>query len=154
MKKRPSSEPMTKPLADEIQHMVDRETKAWDSQDADLLVSLFHPDMVWPWPKDENAHDPINWVCPMGRYNRDRWKAEWQRLFDTHTLIHNRRTTIKITVTEENDGAFAVVDVDTLWRHRQTGQDFHWNGRACKVYTKTGSEWKLISHSGLLRYDT
>ena len=35
-------------LEDEIQAMVDRETAAWDRQDADALVSLFHPDMVWP----------------------------------------------------------------------------------------------------------
>jgi ketosteroid isomerase-like protein len=32
----------------QIQTMVDRETSAWDRQDADALVSLFHPDMVWP----------------------------------------------------------------------------------------------------------
>ena len=32
----------------EIQAMVDRETTAWDRQDAETLVSLFHPDMVWP----------------------------------------------------------------------------------------------------------
>jgi hypothetical protein len=34
----------------EIQGIVDRETRAWDTQDADLLLSVFHPDMVWPWP--------------------------------------------------------------------------------------------------------
>lgn len=27
--------------------MVDRETAAWDRQDAEALVELFHPDMVW-----------------------------------------------------------------------------------------------------------
>jgi hypothetical protein len=144
---------MTKSVEDEIQEMVDRETKAWDSQNAEALVSIFHPDMVWPWPKDENAHNPVDWVCPMGRYDRERWKAGWRKLFDTHTLIHNRRKTIKITVTEEHDGAFAVVDVDTLWRHRRTNQDFLWIGRACKMYTKIGKEWKLISHFGLLNYD-
>jgi ketosteroid isomerase-like protein len=144
---------MQKSVEDEIQGMVDRETNAWDFMDADALVSIFHPDMIWFWPKDENAHNPVDWVCPMGRFNRDRWKSVWQRLFDTHTLIHNRRTTVKITVTEEHDGACAVVDVDTLWRHSQTGENFHWKGRACKIYTKTGTEWKLISHLGLLKYD-
>ncbi len=89
----------------------------------------------------------------MGRYDRERWKAVWQNLFDTHTLTHNRRETVKITVTDEQDGAFAVVDVDTLWRNRQTGEDFHWKGRACKVYTKIGTGWKLISHFGLLKYN-
>ena len=42
----------------EIQAMVDRETEAWNRQDADALVALFHPDMVWPWPPDARAHDP------------------------------------------------------------------------------------------------
>ena len=139
---------------DQIQEMVDRETKAWDNQDVDTLVSLFHPDMVWPWPKDEHSHNPVDWICPMGRYDRDRWKSEWQTIFKEHTLIHNRRKTIRITVTKEGDGGFAVVDVDTLWRNRQTGKDNHWKGRACKVYAKTGSGWKLISHTGLLEYES
>jgi ketosteroid isomerase-like protein len=144
---------MSKSIEDEIQEMVNRETEAWNKLDADALVSMFHPDMVWPWPEDENAHDPVDWVCPMGRYNRERWKAVWQNLFDTHTLVHNIRNTVKITVSEEQDGSFAVVDVDTLWRHRQSGAEIHWKGRACKVYTKIGAEWKLISHTGLLKYN-
>jgi hypothetical protein len=138
---------------DDIQEMVDRETRAWDSMDAQALVSLFHPDMVWPWPKDANAHDPVNWICPMGRFHPIRWRDAWQTLFDTHRLVHNRRKTVTIVVTEEADGGFAVVDVDTLWRHRETGEDFHWCGRACKVYTRVGSGWKLISHTGLLDYE-
>ncbi|MGO9482215.1 MAG: nuclear transport factor 2 family protein [Candidatus Kryptoniota bacterium] len=143
---------MKKSIEAKIQEMVDRETKAWDSKDAETLVSIFHRDMVWPWPKDEKAHDPADWVCPMGRYNRERWKNIWQELFDTHELIHNRRITVKITVTDEHDGAIAVVDVDTLWRNCKAGEDLHWKGRACKVYTKVGAEWKLISHFGLLTY--
>lgn len=135
----------------EIQGMVDRETAAWDAQDAEALVDLCHPDMVWPWPPDGDAHDPVTWVFPYGRYDRDRWRAEWQSLFDTHTLVRNRRTTAKITVSAEGDGAFAVVDVDTLWRD-ETGRDFHWLGRAGKGYTKVSGEWKLIMHTGLLLY--
>jgi acetyl-CoA carboxylase carboxyltransferase component len=45
----------------------------------------------------------------------------------------------------------AIVDVDTLWRDKN-GNDFHWKGIACKVYTKTNNEWKLITHTGLLDY--
>jgi ketosteroid isomerase-like protein len=41
--------------------------------------------------------------------------------------------------------------VDTLWRDR-AGNDFHWKGRACKVYSKVGSEWKMTMHTGLLAY--
>src|SRR4028119_2309803 len=36
--------------AAEIREIVDRETRAWDTQDAELLLSVFHPDMVWPCP--------------------------------------------------------------------------------------------------------
>lgn len=140
-------------VEEQIRAMVDRETRAWDSQDAEALVSLFHPDMVWPWPPDSQAHDPIHWVFPQGRFNRERWKASWQELFDTHTLMHNRRNIVRITVSEQGDGAFAVVDVDTLWRRRD-GTEFHWFGRACKGYTKIGNEWKLILHTGLLDYAT
>ena len=35
-----------------IKEIVDRETLAWDTQDVELLLTIFHPDMVWPWPKD------------------------------------------------------------------------------------------------------
>ena len=28
-------------------------------------------------------------------------------------------------------GGFAVVDVDTLWRNRNTNEFFHWKGRVC-----------------------
>ncbi len=132
--------------------MVDRETAAWDAQDAEALVSLFHPDMVWPWPPDAVSHDPADWVFPLGRYDRARWKAGWEELFRSHELMHNRRRTIRIVVSEQGDGAFAVVDVDTLWRHRESGRDFHWQGRACKGYTKVGGRWLLIMHTGLLDY--
>ena len=56
----------------EIREIVDRETKAWDSQDVELLVTVFHPDMVWPWPKNPKAHDPMNWNIGFGRYNYNR----------------------------------------------------------------------------------
>ncbi|MCP4724917.1 MAG: hypothetical protein GY863_07770, partial [bacterium] len=67
----------------EIRDIVNRETRAWDTKDAEALVSIFHPDMVWPWPRDENSHDPVDWVFPYGRYNRERWMSNWQELFDT-----------------------------------------------------------------------
>ena len=138
---------------DEIQAMVDRETAAWDRQDAEALVSLFHPDMVWPWPGDARAHDPAAWVFPQGRYNRARWKAGWQDLFATHELVRNVRKTVRIVLSAEGDGAFAVVDVDTLWRKRSDGALFHWMGRACKGYTRVGEQWLLIFHTGLLDYE-
>jgi ketosteroid isomerase-like protein len=134
-----------------IEEIVHRETRAWDTRDLDLLMSLFHPDMVWPWPPDARAHDPMDWVMPWGRYDEARWRAGWADLFATHDLVHNRRAIRRIEVTPQTDGAFAVVDVDTLWRDAE-GRDFHWYGRACKVYTRVGTEWKLIAHTGLLEY--
>ncbi len=142
---------MTSP-EDEIQAMVDRETDAWNHQDAESLVSLFHPDTVWPWPPDADSHDPETWVFPLGRYDRRRWKRVWEDLFRDYELVHNRRRTVRITVSKQADGAFAVVDVDTLWRHRDSGEPFHWKGRACKGYTKVGNQWLLILHTGLLDY--
>jgi ketosteroid isomerase-like protein len=136
----------------EIQELVDRETAAWDRQDAEELVSLFHPDMVWPWPPDARSHDPATWLFPQGRYDRARWKAAWEELFRTHELVHNVRKTARIVVSAEGDGAFAVVDVDTLWRKRSDGSLFPWKGRAGKGYTKVAGQWLLIYHTGLLDY--
>lgn len=139
-------------IENEIRAMVDRETEAWNRQDAETLVSLFHPDMVWPWPPDEHSHDPATWVFPYGRFNRARWLANWQELFRDYELVHNHRRIVSIIVSEQQDGAFAVVDVDTLWKHRQTGRSFHWHGRAGKGYTRVGGQWLLIYHTGLLDY--
>ena len=136
---------------EEIEEIVNRETRAWDTQDVELLLTIFHPDMVWPWPPTPRLHDPMDWVFVQGRYNYERWKKGWQELFSTHTLVHNRREMKKIEISREGDGAFAVVDVDTLWRDR-AGREFHWKGRACKVYSKVGHEWKMTMHTGLLAY--
>jgi ketosteroid isomerase-like protein len=140
-------------IRSEIQAMVDRETDAWNRQDAEALVSLFHPDMVWPWPPDARAHDPETWVFPQGRYDRERWKSGWEELFRTHELVHNNRRTVRIEISAQGDGAFAVVDVDTLWRSRANGQAFHWKGRACKGYTKVDDHWLLVFHTGLLDHE-
>jgi ketosteroid isomerase-like protein len=136
----------------QIEEMVHRETRAWDARDAEALVELFHPDMVWPWPPDSGDHDPATWVFILGRFHRERWKSCWEELFRTHKLIHNRRDILKIEVSKENDAALAVVDIDTLWRDEE-GRDNHWKGRVSKGYTKMANgEWKLIFHTGVLHY--
>ena len=136
-----------------IQALVDQETRAWNTKNPELILDLIHPDMVWPWPPTPRDHDPVRWEFVLGRFDRARWRKCWQDLFDTYDLAHNRRVTVKIEVTAEEDGAFAVVDIDTLWRHRETGADFHWEGRVCKIYTRmrTG-EWKFIFQTGALDY--
>jgi len=138
-------------VEDQIRDIVDRETRAWDERDADALVDLFHPDMVWPWPPDPSVHDPAGWILVQGRYDRERWRRGWQVLFDTHDLISNRREIVSVLVSAEEDGALAVVDVDTLWR-TASGEHFHWRGRAGKIYTLVHGQWKMIFQTGLLEY--
>lgn len=138
-------------VAEEIREIIDRETRAWDTQDMDLLISVFHRDMVWPWPPTDQAHDPQEWVFVLGRYDERRWRGVWQELFDNNELVHNIRATRKIEVSAEGDGAFAVVDVDTLWRDRE-GNDSRWLGRTCKIYTKVAEGWKMIAQTGVLDY--
>jgi ketosteroid isomerase-like protein len=135
----------------EIKEIVDRETKAWDTQDVNLLISIFHPDMVWPWPRTTQSHDPMDWIMALGKFNKERWSKGWQELFDNNRLVHNRREIKKIVISEEKDGAFAVVDIDTLWVDKNGKQD-NWKGRVCKVYSKIGSEWKMTMHTGVLIY--
>lgn len=136
----------------EIEEIVNRETKAWDTQEVDLLMTIFHPDMVWPFPKTSHSHDPMEWYFKLGRYDYERWKNGWQTLFDTHKLVHNKREIKKIEISKEGDGAFAVVDIDSLWIDSE-GNKNHWKGRVCKVYTRmSNNEWKLIMHTGALDY--
>ena len=143
---------MNDPVRAEIEEIVHRETRAWDTRDVELLLSVFHHHMVWPWPPEPTSHDPIEWIMPFGRFDEQRWRENWEELFVTHDLVHNRRTIVRIEISPEENGAFAVVDVDTLWRSHGGGES-HWLGRACKIYTKVGpSTWKMISQVGLLLY--
>jgi ketosteroid isomerase-like protein len=135
-----------------VRAMVDLETSAWDRKDAATLVSLFHPDMVWPWPPSADSHDPITWVMPLGRFNADRWRASWQALFDTHDLVSNHRIIQRVEVTPEGDGGFAVVDIDTLWRRRSDQVEDRWQGRTCKVYARCADGWRMTMQTGVLRY--
>ncbi len=135
----------------EIVEIVNRETKAWDTQNVDLLMTVFHQDMVWPWPKTPQSHDPIDWVLEWGRYNYDRWRKGWLDLFNTHRLVLNKREIRKIVISKEGDGAFAVVDIDTLWIDSKENKN-HWKGRVCKVFSKVENEWKMIMQTGVLEY--
>jgi hypothetical protein len=138
-------------LKTEIQEIVDRETRAWDTQDVALLLSLFHPDMVWPWPPANDAHDPVDWVMVLGKFDRKRWTLFYGQFFEEYRLVHNQRKTIKIEISEQGDAAFAVVDIDTLWVDTR-GCENHWLGRVCKVYVRIEGEWKMTMHTGVLAY--
>jgi len=135
----------------EIEEIVNKETKAWDTQNVDLLISIFHPDMVWPWPKTPHSHNPVDWELVMGKFNKERWYKAWKVLFTNYRLVHNNRKIIKIVISNEKDGAFAVVDIDTLWLDKDNNKN-HWKGRVCKVYAKIGDDWKMTMHTGALEY--
>jgi ketosteroid isomerase-like protein len=138
-------------IESEIEEIVNRETQAWNTQDVDLLMTVFHTDMVWPWPRTPASHDPMDWVMELGRYDYQRWKRGWQELFETHRLVHNHREIKKIVISREGDGAFAVVDIDTLWV-AGGGDESHWKGRVCKVYAKVEDGWKMTMQTGVLDY--
>jgi hypothetical protein len=137
---------------EEITEMVNRETQAWNTKDSELLMTIWHPDMVWPWPDSSTKHDPIDWSLEWGRFDYDRWKSGWQQIFDEFDLIKNDRVIQKIEISREEDGAFAVVDIDTQWQHKETGRVDMWKGRVCKVYSKVEDEWKCIMHTPALDY--
>jgi hypothetical protein len=88
-------------IAKKIQEMVDLETEGWNTKNPDLFLSIIHPDMAWPWPPTADAHDPIGWVFVLGRFDRGRWRKNWQEIFDSHDLIRNQRGTVKIEVSNE-----------------------------------------------------
>ena len=54
-------------------------------------------------------------------------------------------------MTAQNDGAFAIIDVDTLWSTNH-GEELHWFGRVCKTYTLKDMQWKMISQVGPIQY--
>lgn len=148
--------------SDEIQEIIDRESRAYDTADTELMLTIYHPDIVWAWPPNSTAYDPMEWVLRMGRFDYDRWYKLHQQFFDTHTIIHNRRVTKKIVMSEQQDGAFAVVDVDTMFSqnrdmdspwHEEDGSDkIHVQGRACKIYTLMDDGWKLLYQPGTMQY--
>ena len=137
---------------EQIREIVNRETEAWDTQDVELLLSVFHPDMVWPWPAGNKDHDPAKWKMVLGRFNHERWAMFYADFFARFELVQNERKIQEIVVSDQKDGAFAVVDIDTLWRDRKTGEENHWKGRTCKVYSTVGGEWKMTMHTGVLMY--
>ncbi|MEJ7642437.1 MAG: hypothetical protein WKF36_09630 [Candidatus Nitrosocosmicus sp.] len=75
-------------------------------------------------------------------------------MFEFHGLIRNVGAIRKIVISDQGDGAFAVVDANTLWQNLKTKKGFHWKGKACKIYTMvtTDGKWKMISHTSLLEY--
>jgi hypothetical protein len=137
----------------DVREVVDRETRAWDTQDVELLLSVFHPDMVWPWPRSYTSVDPIDWRLVMGRFDAARWRGRYEDLFNRYELVHNLRSIVRVEISAEADGAIAIVDIDTLWRERSTDDETnHWLGRTCKIYALVPDGWKMTTQTGALQY--
>lgn len=139
-------------LDEQIHEIINRETEAWNTKSVQKLLSIFHADAVWVWPKSPNSHNPMDWEIPQGKFCENRWSTIYNKLFENFDLVHNNRKTQKIEVSTEGDGAFAVVDIDTLWRNKESGDEMHWAGRTCKIYTLTSNGWKFIFQTGVLNY--
>ena len=135
-----------------IHEIIDRETRAWNTADVPLLLSVFHPDMVWAWPATYTSLDPADWHLRLGKFNASRWGLFYEDLFRTRTLIRNDRKTVRIELSAQGDGALAVVDIDTLWRENDSANEDHWLGRTCKLYALVSDGWRMTSQVGALRY--
>ncbi|TIM67981.1 MAG: hypothetical protein E5Y52_10060 [Mesorhizobium sp.] len=122
---------MSAEVVEIIQGLVDAETKGWDEKDIEPFLAMIHPDMAWPFAPDADAHDPIDWLFVLGRFDEEVWRKGYNELFAAYDLIHNRRSTAEIVVAPTGD---ALVDIDTLWRNKATGADFQWKGRICKIF--------------------
>jgi len=144
---------MSDSVKEQIQALVDQVTLGFNTKNVDLFLEIIHPDTVWPWPPTYHDHDPVRWKFVLGRFNPERWRQNLQAIFDNYDLVHNHRNTVKIEVSDEKDAALAIVDVDSLWRDKDTKQEIHWKGRVCNIYTKMATEeWKLIFQTGPLDY--
>jgi ketosteroid isomerase-like protein len=144
---------MSDSVKQQIQALVDQVTLGLNTKNADLFLDMIHPDMVWPWPPTSRDHDPVRWDFVLGRFNKEQWRQNFQAIFDHYDLVHNLREMVKIAVSPEEDAALAVVDVDSLWRDKDTKQEIHWKGRVCSIYARmTARDWKLISQTGPLDY--
>ena len=103
-----------------IKEIVDRDTDVWNNKDTEKLLSIFQPDMVWPWPRTFDSHDPVDWIFEVeGLIIKDIKKIS-NEFLKSHILVHNKKITQKIVISDQKDGAFAVVDVDVLWKNIKT----------------------------------
>jgi len=119
---------MSDTMKKEIQALIDGETLGLNTKNPDLFLDMIHSDMVWPWPPTPRDHHPVRWKFVVGRFNKERWRQYFQALFDHYDLVHNHRETIKVEVSLEEDAAFAIMDVDSLWRDKDSKQEIHWEG--------------------------
>jgi hypothetical protein len=122
---------VTQAVEAEIREIVDREPTAWER-------------------KTSTCCSRSSIATSLGRFDAERGRRAYGDLFDAYELVHSRRRIVTLQVSDANDGAFAVVDIGALWRHRVPDEEMRWQGRVCKVYALVGGEWKLTQHTGAL----
>ena len=90
----------------QIQALIEREASGLNTKHADLFLDMIHPDMIWPWPRTSRDDDPVRWRFALGRFNKERWRQNFQAIFDNYDLVRNHRD-IEIEVSVEDDPSFA-----------------------------------------------
>lgn len=139
-------------MMEEIFELVEQEYAALAAGDVGALLAVFHPDMVLVRPRDKDAHNPADWECPDGRFDEARWGKTFGDFFAGHSLIRCEKQVVKTAATPGQDGGFAVVDIDILWRERDTGEEQRWLGRLCKTYVETQRGVQMIAQVGPLDF--
>lgn len=141
-------------LNNEINEIVRREQDAWEMKDAELLLTVFHRDMVWAWPRDFDSLNPFYWQMDLGRFDHELWLDHWTEFFRVYDLIDAVVKLQKVSFSVREDAAFAVVDLNVHWENQENGEIVSWKGRVCKIYSKVRDSWKLISQTGMIPYRT
>lgn len=58
----------------------------------------------------------MSWASILGKFDYQRWSKVYTDWFSNFNIEKNERKTQKNFITKQGDGAFAVVDIDTLWK--------------------------------------
>lgn len=139
-------------VEDNLRELIKRELEALKRKDVELLLTIFHEDMVWAWPRSFNTANPFYWEMDLGRFNYERWYFHWKDFFEKFEILHAVMMPQKINLSAQEDAAFAVIDLHFQWESKTNGEIVEWRGRVCKVYTRMEKSWKLIQQTGLIPY--
>ncbi len=73
--------------------MVDLETKAWDTKNPDLFLSIIHADMVWPssistrYGAIKEDHQDFSWKGRVCKIYTRLSTGEWKLIFQTGAFM-------------------------------------------------------------------
>lgn len=130
-----------------IMEVLERESRAWSARDVDGLLSVFHPDAVWPFLFNRLNPSPMVWRLTLDRFDSSAWGTYFQRIFEECAITKNVREVKSISFSTRGDQAIAVLDIDTAWLRRD-GEPMRWVGRVAKVFSIMGTEWRIMTQYG------